>query len=240
MNGSVLLLGGGRGLGRSLSRSFLKFGVPLFWVTRSRKSLSGFAGEVQEIPGSLFFPEAFDICDRKHALSFLDRILSRSFSDHPPVLAIHNAGYLSGRLDLSLELQEEVDREIDVNFLAPLFWSRRLSKFFAARGEGGHIFLSSGVARTPRPSWGAYGIAKGATEVLSRQLAVELPPPLYSLTFNPGGMATDMRKLAYPEEDPVTLPDPEAIGEKLALFCLRLMDGEGRKFNGSTLVMEDL
>jgi len=240
MKGSVLLLGGGRGLGRFLSRSFMKSGTPVFWVTRSQQSLTEFREEGLRIPGKILLSEALDICDRDQSQAFLDRILSKPFSEFPPVLAIYNAGYLSGRRNLTLELQQEIDKEIGVNFLAPLFWSRRLSQYFLTRGEGGHLFLSSGVARAPRPSWGAYGIGKGATEFLSGQLAVDLPPPLYSLTVNPGGMATEMRRTAYPEEDPSRLPFPEETGERLGAFCERLMAGEGRKFNGSSLAMERL
>jgi len=240
MNGSVLILGGGRGLGLSLSRFFLKAGVPVFWVTKSEKSLERFTHGYASSPGSLLLSEALDIFDRDRSLSFVDRILSKPFSDHPLVLAVYNAGYLSGRCTIAEESQREIDREVEVNFLAPLFWSRILNNHFLSRRDGGHLFLSSGVARTFRPEWGAYGVSKGAIEVLSGQLAVDLPSPLYSLTLNPGSVATDMRKIAYPEENPDTLPSPDEVGRKIVEFCGRLMAGEGRKYNGARLGMESL
>lgn len=240
MNGSVLILGGGRGLGLSLSRFFLKAGVPIFWVTKSEKSLKRFTDEFPASPDSLLLSEALDICNRDRSLSFLDRILSKSFSEYPPVLAVYNAGYLSGRCTLAEELQQEIDKEIEVNFLAPLFWSRILNRHFLSRREGGHLFMSSGVARALRPAWGAYGISKGAIETLSGQLAADLPSPLYSLTLNPGSVATDMRKIAYPEENPGSLPPPDEIGKKIMELCRRLMAGEGRKYNGAKLGRESL
>lgn len=239
--GSVLLLGGGRGIGRSMSHFFLEAGVPLFWVTRTRESLASFMEEVSRTNGPLLLAEAFDICDRGRSLSFVSRLFSAPFSGLSPVLVIHNAGFLSaGRHNFMEEDEEETDRMLDVNFLAPLFWSGIFSRSFLNRREGGHLFLSSSVGRLSRAGWGSYGIAKGALEALSSQLAAELPSPLYSLTVNPGPVATQMRRQAYPDEDPSSISSPEEAGKKLVAFCLKLMDGKGRSFNGAKVGREDL
>ncbi|EQD25171.1 MAG: Short-chain dehydrogenase/reductase SDR [Leptospirillum sp. Group IV 'UBA BS'] len=127
-----------------------------------------------------------------------------------------------------------------MNFRAPLFWSTLLSRHFADRGRGGHLFISSGVASSPRPGWGAYGVAKGALEALSIQLSLDLPSPLFSLTINPGAMATRMRRIAYPEENPETIPSPEAAGKRIGRLCLELVHGQGREYNGKRLMIGDL
>ncbi len=235
----VLLLGAGRGLGRSLLRFFLGQQVPVSCVTRTNDSLTSIRREFSKSQHGLK-SEAFDLADRECTQSMIDSLAAGTNSAGFPVLVVYTAGFLSGRLNFLDEKISDIDREIEINFRAPLYWSWLLSRHFVERGKGGHVFISSGVAPTPRPHWGGYGIAKGALEALSAQLALDLPPPLYSLTLNPGGMATDMRRLAYPEEDPTTLPTADATGEKIGRFCLSLIRDGGRRVNGKRLQIGDL
>ena len=74
------------------------------------------------------------------------------------------------------------------------------------------IFTSSGVGRVGRAYWGAYAVSKFATEGLSQTLADELENTsrVRVNALNPGGTRTAMRAAAYPAEDPMTLPEPEA------------------------------
>ena len=183
---------------------------------------------------------AFDYCDRILSEEFVRRLVSGKESTDFPGLAIYCAGYLSGRRSLLETPVEDADREIDVNFHAPLYWSTILSRHFLERGVGGHLFISSGVASTLRSSWGAYGIAKAGVEALSTQLSLDLPAPLFSLSLNPGGMITRMRQIAYPEEKRDTLPAPETIGDKIGRFCMERLLGGGRAYNGRRLTVGDI
>jgi len=75
------------------------------------------------------------------------------------------------------------------------------------------IFVSSGVARTPKPFWGAYAVAKAGVESLRSMLSQELEnaPAIRVNSVNPGRMRTPMRAAAYPGEDPRTVPTPETV-----------------------------
>lgn len=223
-----------------MARAFLRARVPLYCVTRTTESQLSFFEETGPDSGRPVFCEAFDICDRTRSREALDRLDSGFLKRYPPVLAIYNAGYFFGPGRLFDEPDGETDRTMAVNVLAPLFWATRLSRYYLSRNEGGHLFLASGVGRAPRAGWGSYGVSKGALEALSSQLAADLPVPCYSLSLNPGGVATDMRKRACPEEDPATLPGAEEVGTRLASFAQRLISGEGRSFNGARLTLEAL
>src|SRR5690554_1975855 len=79
-------------------------------------------------------------------------------------------------------------------------------------GNGSIINVSSGAAIPPRPGWGAYAVSKYALEGFSRNLAAELEGSGIRVNIvDPGAMRTDMRAAAYPDEDPGTLKEPEAI-----------------------------
>ncbi|MGC8530306.1 MAG: hypothetical protein ACP5OP_08975 [Leptospirillia bacterium] len=49
-----------------------------------------------------------------------------------------------------------------------------------------------------------------------------------------------MRKTAFPDEDPATLPSPSSIAQKVGTFCLTLIEGAGRTYNGKALTVEDI
>ena len=235
MKSSILVLGAGRGLGRELCRFFLEEGHSVIGVTRTRESLAALLDDFS--PRNQWFRgEAIDLSDRESSLKFLQGLKKELIPD----LVVYAAGHLSGRKPLWDLSWEEIDREISSNLAGPLFWSVEMTRAFLMARRGGHLFFSSGVVRLPRPSWGSYGVGKAAIEALSRQISLDLPPPLYSLSMNPGRMATAMRKAAFPDEDQATLPSPVSIAKKVGAFCLTLIEGAGRTYNGKALTMEDI
>jgi NAD(P)-dependent dehydrogenase (short-subunit alcohol dehydrogenase family) len=77
--------------------------------------------------------------------------------------------------------------------------------------EGGSIVnVVSGVSVEGRPEWGAYAVSKFGVEGLTQILAAELEERGIRVNaVDPGGMRTEMRAAAYPEEDPMTRITPE-------------------------------
>lgn len=81
-----------------------------------------------------------------------------------------------------------------------------------AQKSGSIINTSSGVGRRGRAGWGAYAASKFAIEGLSQTLADELEGTGVRVNvINPGPTATNMRALAYPNEDQDRHPTPEQI-----------------------------
>ena len=75
------------------------------------------------------------------------------------------------------------------------------------------IFTSSSVGHQGRAYWGAYGISKAGQDNLMQILADELEnnTSIRVNSIDPGRVRTRMRALAYPGEDPNTVPVPEEI-----------------------------
>jgi len=235
MTAPVLILGAGRGLGAALCEHFLGQGFPVIGVTHSSESC-GLLLKRYEGKGAILRVESLDMSDRTASR----RVIGALEKEPLPELAIYTAGYLAARKPLWDLSWDQIDRELASNLTGPLFWSVELSRLFLATGRGGHLFFSSGVVRSPRPEWGAYGVFKSGIEALSRQLALDLSPPLYSLSINPGRMATAMRRVACPDEDPSTLPTPATTAKRIGDFCQDLMAGSGRFHNGQSLSMEEI
>src|SRR5215207_9107070 len=83
-----------------------------------------------------------------------------------------------------------------------------------------------------RAGWGAYSVSKFGIEGLTQILAAELTGRGIRVNaVDPGGMRTDMRAAAYPEEDPATRITPE---ENTAVFLYlasdRSKDVTGERF----------
>jgi NAD(P)-dependent dehydrogenase (short-subunit alcohol dehydrogenase family) len=96
------------------------------------------------------------------------------------------------------------------------------------RSDAGRaVFLSSGVASSARAYWAPYSVSKAALDVLARTYAAETSTTAVRVNlFNPGPTRTRMRAMAMPGEDPMKLPSPEEVAEKLLDLCLPGLTGK--------------
>jgi NAD(P)-dependent dehydrogenase (short-subunit alcohol dehydrogenase family) len=68
---------------------------------------------------------------------------------------------------------------------------------------------------------GPYSVSKAALEALARTYAAETVSTAVRVNLvNPGPTRTRMRAQVMPGEDPMTLPPPEAVAEKIVALCL--------------------
>jgi NAD(P)-dependent dehydrogenase (short-subunit alcohol dehydrogenase family) len=81
-----------------------------------------------------------------------------------------------------------------------------------AADDASLVFTTSGVGNVGKAYWGAYSVSKFGTEGLAQVLASENESNSVRCNLiNPGGTRTEMRRSAYPGEEPNTLPAPEDI-----------------------------
>jgi NAD(P)-dependent dehydrogenase (short-subunit alcohol dehydrogenase family) len=90
------------------------------------------------------------------------------------------------------------------------------------RSEAGHaVFITSGAATLARAYWAPYSVSKAALDALVRTYAEETSATTVRVNlFNPGPTRTRMRALVMPGEDPMTLPTPNEVAEKILDLCL--------------------
>jgi NAD(P)-dependent dehydrogenase (short-subunit alcohol dehydrogenase family) len=229
-NGYVLVTGTSRGLGRALVDALRDCGLSVAAVSRHT---GPFPGMRKDPP--FHRKISADVTD----MPSVDRELARLFGEWgAPRMVVHNAGVLRYRGVSWKESDESVRETFDVNILAPVLWVSRTVPGMIAAGRGGQVFLSSTVGREYRTGWGSYALSKWSVEALSANLSRELPDPLYCFTLNPGPIATDMRRMAYPENDPAAPRPPEAAARPMALFFRDLVERGGRSYNGSKLNLD--
>ena len=86
--------------------------------------------------------------------------------------------------------EEEFDRLVDIHFKGVFFLTQKLADQIA--DNGAIVNISSGLARMSMPKRIGYGSVKGAVEVMTRYMALELGPRgIRANVVAPGAVATD-------------------------------------------------
>ena len=142
----------------------------------------------------------------------------------PLDVLVHNASTL-GPTPLPLLLDtacEDLTRVLEVNLIGPFRLTKAVAGAMALRGGGVVLHVTSDVAVSACPRWGAYGVSKVALEHLGRIWAAELEGSgVRFLNVDPGEMDTQMHRDALPEADPATLARPEDIAAHLVTLVER-------------------
>ena len=206
----ALITGASQGLGRALALEFAKEGARVIVNARSEESIRPVAGEVEEA-GTEVHAVAADVSKEADA----ERLVREAVGRFGRIdVLVNNAGLLGPRVGIEEYPEDEWRRVIDANLTGPFLVSKAAIPHLS---EGGSIInVVSGVSVEGRAEWGAYSVSKFGVEGLTQILAAELGERGVRVNaVDPGGMRTDMRAAAYPEEDPQTRITPE---ENTAVF----------------------
>jgi NAD(P)-dependent dehydrogenase (short-subunit alcohol dehydrogenase family) len=219
----ALITGASQGLGRALALAFAKEGARVVVNARSDESVRPVAGEVEGV-GAEMLAVAADVSSEAE----VERLLRETVERFGRIdVLVNNAGLLGPRVGIEEYPVDEWRRVIDANLTGPYLVSKAAIPHMA---EGGSIInVVSGVSVEGRAKWGAYSVSKFGVEGLTQILASELAERGIRVNaVDPGGMRTDMRAAAYPEEDPQTRITPE---ENTAVF-LYLASDESKGVTG--------
>ncbi|MCV6577475.1 MAG: SDR family oxidoreductase [Cohaesibacter sp.] len=192
---TVLVSGGGKGIGRAISKAFLQAGASVFIAQRSPCDLE----DATYI--------AADFAEPQSCKAVIDEIIER-FGGLD--ILINNAGMMQqARLDdMSLE---EWDRSMAVNLRAPFLLTKYALPSMRARGGGAIVNIGSIEGLGANPGHGAYCASKAGLHGLTRAIAVDEGE--YGIRCNavaPGWIDTELN-LDFIE----AMPDPEAFRQKI-------------------------
>lgn len=222
-NKVILVTGASQGLGRALTTAYAREGAKLMINARSEESIAPVAEEVHQM-GAEIVSVAADVTRDEDVQRMVGETVSR-FGRIDVV--VNNAGLLGPRVKIEEYPQDEWRSVIDANINGPFLVSREAIPHMQ---EGASIVnVVSGVSVEGRPRWGAYSVSKFGVEGLTQILAAELEERgIRANAVDPGGMRTEMRAAAYPDEDPETLPTPADVTP----VFLYLASDESREVTG--------
>jgi uncharacterized oxidoreductase len=207
---TILITGGGSGIGRGLAEAFQAAGNRVIITGRRREVLEE---TVAANPGMSF--QTLDVEDPVAIRAFAAQIVR----DFPGLnVLINNAGIMrpetvvADPVDLSV-----ADATITTNLLGPLRMTAALLPHLRKQPKATIINVTSGLAFVPRFDFATYCATKAAlhssTQSLRHELrktsveVLELAPPLVATDLKPGQ-----------REDPRAMPLADFINESMALL----------------------
>ncbi len=128
---------------------------------------------------------------------------------------------------------------IALNVTANWHLIRAMAALLRASQAGRAVFVTSRAATLTRAYWAPYSVSKAALNALAQTYAAETSSTTVRVNlFDPGATRTRMRAQVMPGEDPMTLPTPEEVAEKLLPLCLPSFTETGRlyEFRSSKLL----
>jgi NAD(P)-dependent dehydrogenase (short-subunit alcohol dehydrogenase family) len=219
----AVITGASQGLGRALALAYAEAGARVVMNSRSEESLRPVAEEA-ESSGAEVLAIAADVSQSAD----VERLVNAATQRFGRVdVLVNNAGLLGPRVAIERYPEDEWRRVLDANLTGPFLVSKAVIPHMP---EGASIInVVSGVSIEGRAQWGAYSVSKFGVEGLTQILAAELKERgIRANAVDPGGMRTEMRAAAYPEEDPMTRITPE---ENTDVF-LYLASDESRGVTG--------
>jgi len=228
----ILVTGAGDGLGRAASLTYARHGASVILVGRAQTKLEAVYDEIhaEQLAEPLLMP--LDLAKAGlREFELIAAAIEREFGRLDGLL--HSAATLGTLTPLALYDLETWQRVMQVNFHAAYLLTRACLGVLEKSANASVIFTSSEMARQGRAYWGAYAAAGAALENLVQVWADELSTNsrIRMNTLDPGAVRTALRARAYPAENPLTLPAPEAV---LPLY-LYLMGPDSHGVTGQAL-----
>jgi NAD(P)-dependent dehydrogenase (short-subunit alcohol dehydrogenase family) len=228
----ALVTGASRGIGAAVAERFATEGAHLVLAARTPGGLEEVDDKVRAAGGTATLVP-LDLRDFIK-IDELAAALYRRYG-HLDILVGNAAefGTFSPLGHIDPQLWGEI---IDLNLTANWRLIRAMDPLLRAAEHGRAIFVTSGIARSPRAYWGPYAVSKAGLEALVKTYAAEIEKTsVRANLIGPGVVRTRLRARVFPGEDPMTLPPPESVAEAFVQLAL-----PGCARNGEVVDASDL
>jgi len=224
----ALVTGATRGIGRATAIVLARSGAHVVAVGRTQGALEELDDAVRAT-GSSATLVPLDMRDYPGIYRLAGALNER----HQRLdVLVGNAGVAGPRSPLDHVEPNAWDDTIAINVTANWHLIRAMDPLLRRSAAGRAIFITSGAATHARAYSGPYSVSKAALNVLARTYADETSSTSVRVNlFNPGPTRTRMRTLVMPGEDPMTLPTPEQVAEKILELCLPSFAATGRLYD---------
>ena len=213
----ALLTGASRGIGAATALALVRAGAHVVAVARTVGGLEELDDAIRAVGGTTTLVP-LDLTDTDGII----RLAAALFERYQRLdVLIGNAGLVGPSSPLDHVQPKDWEEVMAVNVTANWHLIRAMDALLRRSDAGRAVFLSSGAAHNMRAYRGPYSVSKAALEALVRTYAAETAStPVRVNLVNPGPTRTRMRAQVMPGEDPMTLPPPERVAEKIVALCL--------------------
>jgi len=231
-NQTIVITGGGGGLGRALVLELSKENVRLAILGRTEKTLKETKEKVTTL-GTECEYFICDISDKKEVTETFEKIKEK-FGEID--ILVNNAGiwYEGSTVEHPAEKVKEL---FDINSVGPVFTCQEVIPEMKKQKSGQILNISSIAGILPEPGWPVYVGTKYAVRGFTEALENELDGTgIKVMGFYPGGMDTDLfDKAGFPKGKVPWMMDKEKVAEVL-VFMLKLP----KNMNMSHMILKSL
>lgn len=180
MSKTYIITGVSRGIGKALAEHFLS----------KNQSVIGI-GRTNSIQNPNFQFIELDLLDSSAIQNF-----QLPTTENEEIILINNAGIIGDIERISSMKADSIDEIMQVNVVAPIKLTRKVSEFCGNSKQFTLINISSGAGKRPIPSWAGYCASKAAIDLFSQTFLLEeqeLGKKTRVYSVSPGVIDTDMQ-----------------------------------------------
>lgn len=204
----ALITGASRGIGRAIATAYAQEGADVFICARHDTDLQRAIADIRATDGKARGCTG-DVGDPAQARAIVQTALEQ-FGKLD--VLVNNASFLGPRVPISEYPVSAWEDVVRINLTGSFLMIQEALKIMIPQRRGSVINVSSGVGRVGKARWGAYSASKFGVEGLTQVLADEVRQfGVRANSVNPGPTRTEMRAMAYPDEDPLGLPTPDHV-----------------------------
>ena len=168
----VVLITGGRGIGRAIAERFAAEGATVYLTARTEKELEETVTAITEAGGKAAYMAA-DIATEEA----VESVVSAARKEFGRVdILVNNAGILGPVKPLTAITAEEWDRVLAVNLRSAFLLTRSVMPGMMERKSGNILNISTIAAKTAYPMTVTYAVSKAGMLALTRTTAAEGGP----------------------------------------------------------------
>lgn len=168
----AVVTGAGSGFGKGIAERFAAEGAAVVIADINANAGRTVAEQIESGGGKARFAET-DVTDRDRVKAMI-AAATEAFGKLD--ILVNNAGYSHVNKPLTEVSEEDFDRVYNVNVKAIYLSTLAAVPLFRAQGGGCIINTSSTAALRPRPGLVWYNSSKGAVNIMTKSMAVELAP----------------------------------------------------------------
>jgi NAD(P)-dependent dehydrogenase (short-subunit alcohol dehydrogenase family) len=227
----ILVTGASRGIGRAASRALARAGAHIVATARSLDALGGLDSEAKSSGGAA----TLAACEMSspEEIDRLSELIRNRFGRLDGLFG--NAGILGAKQPIGELPPADFEAALAINLTANFRLLHRLDPLLKASPAGRALFVTSGVAWKRHAGWSPYAVSKAALEALVGVYANEVEgTKVRANLISPGPIRTELRTVAWPEENPETVPLPEALTPAILTMLSPDFDQNGVIFDFKT------
>ena len=208
----ILITGAGSGIGAAVSLACARQGATVILLDKMVRNLEQVYDSIEAEGGAqpAIYPMNLEGAAEKDYLD-LAATIEKEFGHLDGLL--HNAAMLGALVPIAHFEAELWYKILQTNLNAPYLLTRSCLAMLMNSDDASVVFNSDKVGRKGKAYWGAYGVAKAAMENFMQVLADEMETntSVRANSLDPGPVATSLRSLAYPGENPAQLAKPDEV-----------------------------